>query len=177
MPISKSLAKVKENTKGKDVHPKGRRFKQLNRASLRTDKLIKEQGQRKNHKEGSLVRVRFFKNAVEMENTKDRESFSAEEVKEMIQVFISNDVDALEDEKKLRRKGRPKSSKQDQLEAKVNRLKTEYKNGFLVPILTDSDIVRNVRNWKGDAGGMTNLRFGRIDEKGTEITADGDNIM
>lgn len=53
MPISKSLKKVSKKVHGSDksLHPNGRKFKQLNRATLREEKLSRNKSERNNLKE------------------------------------------------------------------------------------------------------------------------------
>lgn len=53
MPVAKSLHKVSKKVAGseKSVHPRGRKFKQLNKATLRQAKLAKHKAVRTNAKE------------------------------------------------------------------------------------------------------------------------------
>lgn len=53
MPVAKSLHKVAKKVAGseKSVHPRGRKFKQLNKATLRQAKLAKHKALRTNVKE------------------------------------------------------------------------------------------------------------------------------
>jgi translation machinery-associated protein 16 len=53
MPLAKNLQKVQKKVASGSgtVHPKGRKFKQLTRASLRTEKLAKHKAKRTNTKE------------------------------------------------------------------------------------------------------------------------------
>lgn len=46
MPIGKSLQKVQKKTANKNLHPRGLKLKQLNRAVLRDNKLKKERASR-----------------------------------------------------------------------------------------------------------------------------------
>lgn len=53
MPVAKSLSKVVKKVEGqeKSVHPRGRKFKQLNKATLRQAKLAKHRTERQHAKE------------------------------------------------------------------------------------------------------------------------------
>ncbi|KAK9239798.1 hypothetical protein V1525DRAFT_396795 [Lipomyces kononenkoae] len=53
MPIAKSLKKIEQKLKKKSaVHPKARKFKQLNRATLREAKITKRQTDREMARDG-----------------------------------------------------------------------------------------------------------------------------
>ncbi|KAF5093901.1 hypothetical protein D0Z00_003800 [Geotrichum galactomycetum] len=57
MPVAKSLHKVSKKVAGseKSVHPRGRKFKQLNKATLRQAKLAKHKAVRTNAKEAEYL--------------------------------------------------------------------------------------------------------------------------
>lgn len=67
MPVAKSLSKVVKKVEGQEkaVHPRGRKFQQLNKATLRQAKLAKHRTERQNAREAECKRIlkRFYANA------------------------------------------------------------------------------------------------------------------
>jgi hypothetical protein len=57
MPVDKSLSKVQKKIKGKEkaLHPRGLKFKQVARATLRREKLGKNKTERTNIKESHCM--------------------------------------------------------------------------------------------------------------------------
>lgn len=151
MPVSKSLKKVAKKVKGQDksLHPNGRKFKQMSRATLREEKLQKNKIERHGMKEAQLFRYKFFqqvaKSVVEKNNKKEASDdtttattsdkqeitpFTEEQIKDYIVRYIARDNEELEQLKAKRRPGRPASSQQDALQTKINKEKQEYRSGF-----------------------------------------------
>lgn len=60
MPVAKSLRNVAKKVEGqeKSLHPRGRKFKQLNKATLRQAKLAKHQTER-NHAKSAECKIIF----------------------------------------------------------------------------------------------------------------------
>lgn len=145
MPVSKSLKKVAKKVKGQDksLHPNGRKFKQLNRATLREEKLQKHKVERHGLREAHLFRYKFFqqiaKSAIEKQektsgdDKKDQNEvvvFNEEQIKDLILRYIGRDDEELEQLKAKRRPGRPASTQQDTLQQRIDNEKREYKSGF-----------------------------------------------
>lgn len=113
MPIGKSLHKVQKKTANKNLHPRGLKLKQLNRAVLRDGKLKKERASRETLRDnqceymilgayscctigqllllqwffmtnGSVSRSKYFKILISSPEHSERESFNLEEIKEFI---------------------------------------------------------------------------------------------
>lgn len=144
MPVSKSLKKISKKVKGKErsLHPNGRKFKQLNRATLREEKLQKSKIERHGQKEIQLFRYKFFQQVAKtaLEKAKAAESdsqskntaalFTESELRDVIQRYIKRDDEELEKLMEKRRPGRPASSQQDALQQRIDKEKREYKSGF-----------------------------------------------
>jgi translation machinery-associated protein 16 len=84
MPVVHSLSKVQKNiqkSKGA-MHPKGRKFKQLNRATLRENKINRRKVDHVERKEHEMQRVLFFKEAVN--SRPDQNFFPLDELKLII---------------------------------------------------------------------------------------------
>lgn len=144
MPVSKSLKKVSKKVQGheKNLHPNGRKFKQLNRANLRQEKLDKNRHERINVNEAKILRFKYLQEAVKLilkEKSADGKDvtindiitpISENEIIEVIETFLKRDDDVLEKMKSERRPGRPASTKQDQLQQRIDKEWAEYKTGF-----------------------------------------------
>ncbi len=85
MPFIKNLNKVKRKLKGSNsqLHPKGRKYKQLTRATLRDIKMNERKHARHTQREHDLLRVKFFQTIVKDMNP-DIVSYNLEEMKELI---------------------------------------------------------------------------------------------
>lgn len=176
MPVAKSLHKVSKKVAGseKSVHPRGRKFKQLNKATLRQAKLAKHKAVRTNAKEAEFVRYKYFREAVKLAGV---ESFSLEEIRNLIEVYVERDRDELEKLKSERRPGRPASSRQDTLQRRMDLERNEFKTGYNLPDLTDKENVERLLKWDGGIGGIIQVNMIRVTEKPTETTSKTDTEM
>ncbi|KAK7208481.1 translation machinery-associated protein 16 [Myxozyma melibiosi] len=167
MPIAKSLKKVEQKLKaGSGVHPKARKFQQLNRATLRERKVTKQKMERSSVRDVQVLRFRFLRSCVDREENKDKTAFTEEEIKSMIQEFISRDDAEIQQLQASRRPGRPSSSRQDALQTRREFEMEEFKTGFYVPNLLDKNIVKAFRDWNEEWNGMGLLKFVRIAKEG-----------
>lgn len=169
MPVVHSLNKVQktiQKSKGA-MHPKGRKFKQLNRATLREHKINEKKMQHVEKKEFELMRVKFFQEAI---NNRDKqETFSLEDMKLFIEAFLSRDDKELDRLKAERRKGRPPTNRQLLLENKKKHEEHVYDSGYLVPDLSDKRTVELLRNWNGTTGGSSIFKFIHISRDTAEF--------
>ncbi|KAK9459393.1 translation machinery-associated protein 16 [Lipomyces oligophaga] len=177
MPVAKSLKKVEQKLKNKDaVHPKARKFKQLNRATLRETKVTKQRLDRQHVREAQLIRLRFLRDCV------DRQAatavFSEADVQSMIKDFIARDDAEIKKLNDSRRPGRPASSRQDSLQNRRSFEEEEYKSGFYVPNLLEKENVKTFRDWNKEHSGLGLLRFCRISrDGGLQIAAESSALM
>lgn len=86
-------------------------------------------------------------------------AFSVAETRSLISAYIGRRDADLEAERKLRRPGRPKSAKEDQLAMAIQAEHDEYRTGFKVPDLTDPHNVLALIQWPGDWGGLNNVKL------------------
>ncbi|ODV83028.1 hypothetical protein CANARDRAFT_178044 [[Candida] arabinofermentans NRRL YB-2248] len=162
MSIGKSLAKItkKINSKKSPLHPKGRKARLLSRATLREEKLNKKKLNHTAYKSDELMIVGFLQQIITEQspyNTMDK--FNDEEIELFIDTFINRDEDELQELKDNRRSGRPASKRQDSIELRMKSDLNLYKSGWDIPDLTDVDNVKLLRNWKGERGGITAIKF------------------
>ncbi|CCH41029.1 hypothetical protein BN7_566 [Wickerhamomyces ciferrii] len=169
MPIAHSLTKVQktiQKSKGA-MHPKGRKFKQLSRATLRESKINEKKLHHVQNKEYQNQRTVFFQEAIS--NREEKDVFGLEDMKLFIEAFLSRDDEEIEQLKSERRKGRPATTRQVLLENKKKEEEQEYKTGYLIPDISDEKTVVFLRNWNGTTGGLGILKFIRISKDTTEL--------
>lgn len=162
MPIAKSLSKVNKGLAKSPgaLHVKGRKFKQLNRATLRDKKLSERKAKSMEHKESSMTILYFLKAAVnEDEDLQKIETFDLNQMKSFIEVFISRYDDELDELKANRRAGRAPTARHMQLQQKANEERELYSTGYKIPDLSNKRTVERLRLWNGSTGGKTVMTF------------------
>ncbi|KAF9266859.1 hypothetical protein L218DRAFT_955965 [Marasmius fiardii PR-910] len=145
--------------KEKIFHPESRKAAQLNRKSVRKERLGNLATNRK-HKSHSLADFyKFFYHALPSEGV-----LTLEELHDIVaNVWLKQYEVELEQERALRRKGRPKSSKEMKLEEMQLREAEEYRTGFEVIDLTHPPTVEVFRRWnQKEVAYIDLLRFIRI---------------
>ncbi|VVT44158.1 uncharacterized protein SAPINGB_P000323 [Magnusiomyces paraingens] len=163
MPVAKSLKKVAKKVKGSDksLHPNGRKFKQLNRATLREGKLAKQKSERSSQRDQKILRYKHFQDTLK---TSGKQTLSDDELRAAVLAFIARDNTTLDEYKAARRPGRPASSAQDALEQRIKREQQELKSGFVAPDLTDKANAEMFAAWNGTAGGLSTIKKVRVTE-------------
>ncbi|EMG49556.1 hypothetical protein G210_5643 [Candida maltosa Xu316] len=170
MPLAHNLSKVTKNLSKSTgaIHVKGRKFKQLNRATLRDKKIQSKKLETLERKSNELSIV-FNIQTLLKEKYSDRDVLSLDEMKTIIEDFINGNSDELDRLKKERRKGRPATNRQTILEEKLKHDLHVYETGFKIPDLSDKVTVERVREWNGTTGATTNMKFIRISKNMTEF--------
>lgn len=173
MPLSKSLSKIQKNLKsgGKKttVHPRGRKFQQLARGTLRESKIAAKKKAHNERRSNELARIKYIQDVINTESFKNKNTFDHQETAVFIQQFISRDDEELEELKKKRRSNRPPSNRQLILQQKRDLELQEFDKGFLCPDLTDEKNVKFLRNWNQSFGLMSTLKLVRINSKGQQV--------
>lgn len=155
MPLAKSLGKVTkllQNRRGQ-IHPKGRKFKMLNRATNREKKLLERKARHAAGREHELLLMRFFQQAVAGERA-EQEVFSVAEVRVFVEAFIARDDEEIEELVEARRPGRPASTRLQQLQQRRAHEEHVFDTGFEVPDLAVKENVERLRAWNGTSGGV-----------------------
>jgi translation machinery-associated protein 16 len=77
----------------------------------------------------------------------EKESFTEDEVRDLIKVYIGRNDDELEELQSLHRKGRPrpKASREDAIMLIKEKESLEFNSGFLLPDLGDKENVQKLR--------------------------------
>ncbi|KAG8894064.1 hypothetical protein FRB99_001546, partial [Tulasnella sp. 403] len=147
----------KSSPKEKVFHPQSRKAAQLERAHLRKNKLGDAKTKRSRIQVEKIDRFVFFQHAL----PSDVESLSLSEVHEIIQdIWLHRHDKQLAEEQGRRRKGEPRSAKEDKILAQIEMEKEEYRTGLEIPDLTDPPTVEVLRKWEdGDPNYLPLLRL------------------
>ncbi|KAL1941174.1 hypothetical protein VTO73DRAFT_7386 [Trametes versicolor] len=157
---SGSKAKSSGGKKEKVFHPQSRKAGQLVRTQLRKSKLV-DLARERHKKQGTQVSIYgFFFHALPPEGGE----LSLDELHYVVRdVWLTRHDHEIEAERAARRKGRPKSAKEQKLEELQLREKELYRTGMEVIDLTHPRNVELFREWdQKEAGYLQQLRFIRI---------------
>jgi len=149
----------KKQKKEKLFHPQSRKAGQLVRSHIRKSRL-EDLARKRSHRQASQVDVLgFFYLALPPEG-----ELSLDELHLIVRdIWLPRHEKDLEQERAKRRKGRPKSTKEMQIEELKIREAEEYRTGFEVPDLTHEINVDLFRGWDQKEGGyLQMLRYIRI---------------
>ncbi|KAG8993845.1 hypothetical protein FRB90_000582 [Tulasnella sp. 427] len=150
----------KPKPKEKLFHPQSRKAAQLERAHLRQHKLTNAKSKRGKVQNDRNDRFVFFHHAL----PPDVPALTLSEVHEIIKdVWLKRHDVAIAEEAATRRKGEPRSSKEDKLQAAKEAEAEEYRSGLEIPDLTDPMTVELFRRWEdGDPNYLPLLRMIKV---------------
>ncbi|TFY81632.1 hypothetical protein EWM64_g2380 [Hericium alpestre] len=156
----------KGGKKEKVFHPESRKAGQLVRSSLRQTKLRDQASKRWKKHSAHVNLFGFWYHALPEEGV-----LTLEEMHALIRdVWLVRHDSEIEEEKAARRKGRPKSTKEQKLEEIKRREAEEYRAGMDVLDLTHPDNVALFRNWDQiEVAYPQMLRFIRITSEKPDI--------
>ncbi|KAL1916660.1 uncharacterized protein VTP21DRAFT_5364 [Calcarisporiella thermophila] len=149
--------------KGKEaLHPNSRKANQVNRAYMRVDRLEKKRSERITGKNPLVERYLWFRYAMDEEVA----CLSKSEVHDLIEMYLNRHNEELKELQSTRREGRPKSPREDLLEALIKKERQEYISGLDIPDLTIPKNVKKLRAWDGDVNFLSQLRIERYRDPG-----------
>lgn len=160
MPFVKSLRKVSKKLSKQlagSLHVKGRKFKQLNRATERENKLNLRKlkfAEQKNHE--LLFYLHFQEKINELPDVK---TFSAEEMRDFLNEYVCRNDEEIAEIEKQRRPGRPLTSKHQLQLEKRKHDEHIFATGWKTPDLSDEVTVRRLREWNGTSGSVNGWAF------------------
>lgn len=160
MPLTKSLHKVLKKLSKQlvgSLHVKGRKFKQLNRATEREHKLQRKKLQHMEQKNHELLVYLHIQEKINEQ--KDKEVFSADDMREFVEEYIGRNDEELAQIEKDRRPGRPLSSKQQLQIEKRKHDEHIFETGFRIPDISDKLTVDRLRGWNGTSGSLSSWKF------------------
>ncbi|KAI5124186.1 hypothetical protein M0805_005037 [Coniferiporia weirii] len=132
--------------KEKIFHPQSRKAGQVERTQLRKTKMADAAAKRAKRASSSIDKFAFFYHALPPES--EGVVLTLEELHELVKnVWLTRHDVALEEERRIRRKGRPKSVKEAGLENLKLYENEEYRTGLEVPDLTHPTNVELFRRW------------------------------
>lgn len=172
MPVVHSLSKVNRtlNKSKGAIHIKGRKFKQLNRATLREKKLGDRKLKHLIQKEKEMGIIYFFQKLInDDDDFKTQETFTFEEMKGFTEIFLTRYNEELEELDANRRPGRPLTNRHQLLQEKVKHENHLYLTGIKIPNLADKSTVQFLKLWNGTAGATTVMKFIQISKDMTEL--------
>lgn len=158
MPRVLSLKKIKG--KKEQAHPNSRKSHQIQRAALRDERITAQAIAKQKDQMKWINRYGFFKVIATTDGRVDPgRLYTESEVKSLIETYIDRNASELQTLVEERRPGRPKSSRQDLLERTRELEWSEYGSGFKVPVMDDFLNLEELRNWRGDVGGLQKITF------------------
>lgn len=172
MPLAHNLNKVTKNVAKSTaaMHIKGRKFKQLNRATLRDQRITTKKQKSLEQKENELAFLFFVQKLInDDEDFKTYKTFTLKDIQAFIELFVSRYDDELKQLKKDRRPGRPQTTRQLNLEEVVKHENQVYDTGYRAPDLTTRETVEFLRLWNGTTGGTTVMKFVYVSRTTTEL--------
>ncbi|KAF8498479.1 hypothetical protein F5888DRAFT_174269 [Russula emetica] len=150
-------------------HPESRKAGQLARKQLRKSKLTGQASKRVKLHSAKADFYGFFFHAIPEEADT---VLTLPELHELVSdVWLTRHDAELEEERAARRKGRPKSTKEQKLEEVKLREAEEYRTGMEVPDLTHPENVALYRTWdQREVAFIQLLRFIRISSSKPDMT-------
>ncbi|KAG0738692.1 hypothetical protein G6F26_009907 [Rhizopus arrhizus] len=145
--------------KNRDViHPYSRKAQQLSRVYQRREKMAKKEAQKSTNPIGD--RWIWFRYAFDEEKS----AATKKELYELIELYLARHDEEIEQLENDRCRGhrKPKSPRQDLLEALKEREANEYVSGLELPDLTNGKTLKLLREWDGDKNSMSRISTIRI---------------
>ncbi|RYC57319.1 hypothetical protein CHU98_g8887 [Xylaria longipes] len=140
------------------LHQYSRDSKRLHRAQVRDEKLEKIAAARRKKDQPYIERTAFFQEALKQNNG---EPLSTDVIQELINTYVHQYDEELDEVKKARRPGQPAKAKEDLLKVKIAHLQKEYQNGFLLPVLDTQENAVLVQKWEGSWSYLTTFKWAR----------------
>ncbi|CAB4405313.1 unnamed protein product [Rhizophagus irregularis] len=158
MPNNKRHTFKQIKNKKSIIHPSSRKAAQLQRISLRKDRLERGKTQRLSERVKPIVeRLLWFRYAFD----DTLPCATKAEVYDLIEMFINrNDNEIL----RLKSTQKVNSSKYFYLESLKLKEKKEYIEGFEIPDFMNPKNVKLLRQWDGDINSMTRIKIIRIED-------------
>lgn len=150
-----------KDIRGRDkLHPRSRKATQLQRASLRVDKLDNRRTKRISTLIFPLLdRISWFQLVVDPQTT----HLALPEIRDLIRQYLARLDDELEAVLKTHRPGRPIPRRADEIRLVQKTEKEEYERaGFEMPDLTNIENVAALRRWDGTRESLNLVKLVRV---------------
>ncbi|KAI1170894.1 translation machinery-associated protein 16 [Nemania sp. FL0916] len=162
----KAIAKKKGTVDS--LHQYSRDSKRLHRAQVRDEKLEKIAAARRKKDQPYIERAAFFQEVLRQSGG---QPLSIETIQDLINTYVHQYDEELEQIKKARRPGQPAKAKEDLLKLKITQLQKEYQTGFLLPVLETQENVALIQKWEGSWSYLTTFKWARVRSDGTNTPA------
>ncbi|KAM9911830.1 hypothetical protein OXX69_003144 [Metschnikowia pulcherrima] len=166
MPLIKSLSKVSKKLAKQSsgsLHVKGRKFKQLNRATEREYKIKARKAQFAEQKNHELL---YYLHLQETLNEQpEKASYDLSEMRTIVDGYIRRNDEEITQMEQERRPGRPMTNRHQIMIEKRKHDRHLFKTGFRTPDLADVDTVRRLKNWNGTSGSSSAWKFILVTEE------------
>lgn len=176
--VQKHVSK-KKGSKINALHENSRDSQRLRRAVGRDDKISRAAAVREKANEGfrkydrkrstyivlnpiTVLRILFFQDHIPQPIAPLPEA----EIHALIVEYLKREDEALAALKAERRPGRPMSTRQQVLEQLQATEQKEYEAGYWMPDMTDENNLKQLEAWKGNWGGLGQVKFVRVEKNG-----------
>ncbi|KAJ6441222.1 translation machinery-associated protein [Purpureocillium lavendulum] len=172
--LSKTRKQIAKKRSGEvnALHEKSRDSLRLHKAGVRDLRLQKLAEARSKKEQPIVDRVAYFQERLQ---EKDGKAVDVATAQDFVKGFISQYDEEYDSLKKARRPGRPGSAREDLLKMKIAALRTEFKNGFVIPDIIKDDNVKLLAEWEGSWARLTSLPWIKISSAGNVRQADFPN--
>lgn len=145
------------------IHPYSRKAHQISRVHQRKEKLAKKESQKSNPMGERWI---WFRYAFE----EDKTVATKAELHELIEQYLERHDEEIAQLEQDRSKGhkKPKTPRQDQLEALKISETNEYKSGLELPDMTNGKTLKLLREWDGDKNSMPRMTTLRLQKPSGE---------
>ncbi|CAG8496599.1 12046_t:CDS:2 [Funneliformis mosseae] len=160
MPNNKRHTFKQIKNKNSIIHPSSRKAAQLQRITLRKDRLERDKARRISEAQPIVERLLWFRYALD----DALPCATKAEVYDLIEMYIARNDDDISNLDSPKYVHKTKSSKQFLLDALKLKEKREYMEGFEIPNLMDPKNVKILRQWDGDTNSMSRIKTIRIED-------------
>ncbi|CAI2188438.1 6012_t:CDS:2, partial [Funneliformis geosporum] len=160
MPNNKRHTFKQIKNKNSIIHPSSRKAAQLQRITLRKDRLERDKARRISEAQPIVERLLWFRYALD-------DAFpcaTKAEVYDLIELYIARNDDDISKFDSPKSVHKTKSSKKFLLDALKLKEKREYMEGFEIPNLLDPKNIKILRQWDGDINSMSRIKTIRIED-------------
>ncbi|OQO07995.1 hypothetical protein B0A48_06788 [Cryoendolithus antarcticus] len=157
----------KKGAKASALHEFSRDARRLRRAGNRDEKVSRSNKIQRMSNNQWTERTAFFRDQL----PDVLHPFETAEIQHLIEEYLARHDEELAELRRERREGRPKSTRQVQLEQAVDVERKEYVSGYWMPDLQDFESLQKMEAWNGEWTGLANLRFARVDSEGRVKTS------
>ncbi|CRG88180.1 hypothetical protein PISL3812_05207 [Talaromyces islandicus] len=170
MPI-KNLNKItkklsKKRGKLDALHEDSRNAKLLRRAGAREDRIARVTTSAMIARQSFLDRVGHFQEC--LEDASEPLMVSDDDITQFIQKWIHRGDEEVKQLQGERRKGRPPSKREENLQQRFTVEEKEYRSGFWMPDITQDDVRLQLKLWNGEWSSLSSMKFIRFSEGGSK---------